>query len=243
MKMARTLRVQAADILREAISQDYQPGDRLPAEPDLAQRMGLSRNTVREAIALLVNEGRLERKWGVGTTVLAPRDVAAFSVTEVAPIRRIVEASGHTPSIMSFSAERVTAGPEVTGPLRLDPDDEVLEIDRLFGIDGVPAILIRDWCKPVINGVEIDVDALRDVRGELPPLIREQTGRVLDHMEGRIDAVTRAEQFPQTGPTADSLVQISQTVFTRDGEPLIYSTIQFDTAVVDLTLRRNFAND
>ncbi|OGV39227.1 MAG: hypothetical protein A2020_11340 [Lentisphaerae bacterium GWF2_45_14] len=55
-------------------SPDYQAGAKLPAEPELSKSFGVSRNTVREAVSNLVNEGRLRRKQGKGTFALSQVD-------------------------------------------------------------------------------------------------------------------------------------------------------------------------
>ncbi|MDR2563857.1 MAG: GntR family transcriptional regulator [Prevotellaceae bacterium] len=46
---------------------EYIRGKKLPNEVDLAKRLGVSRNTVRQAINKLVYEGLLVRKKGIGT--------------------------------------------------------------------------------------------------------------------------------------------------------------------------------
>ncbi len=48
-------------------------GDRILAERELAQQMGVSRMTARQAVAYLVSEGLIETKPGVGTFVTAPK--------------------------------------------------------------------------------------------------------------------------------------------------------------------------
>jgi len=50
-------------------SGQYRPNDRLPTEHEMAQQSGVSRQTVRQAIGALVQEGRLFRKQGSGTYV------------------------------------------------------------------------------------------------------------------------------------------------------------------------------
>lgn len=235
------MRAQAVDALRELIDGQYEPGEKLPAEPDLAKQMSLSRNTVREAIGQLVHEGRLDRKWGVGTTVLPPRAQAAFSVTDVGPIRQIIEASGHQPSLLRFRTGVVQAPGKVSAELELGNDEMVLFIERVFAVDDTPAVWLRDWCPTHIGDVAIDGSALEDIGVDLPSLLREQTGQVLDRLEGRIDAVARSNDFIAAGLVDSPLVQISQNVITNDDLPLVYSVIQFDTAVVDLNIHRQFA--
>ncbi|MBN1556473.1 MAG: GntR family transcriptional regulator [Phycisphaerae bacterium] len=49
---------------------DYKVGEKIPPEAELRQRLGISRNTIREAVASLVHGGVLERRQGSGTYVV-----------------------------------------------------------------------------------------------------------------------------------------------------------------------------
>ncbi|MDV2079146.1 FadR/GntR family transcriptional regulator [Marinobacter xestospongiae] len=65
----------AIETLRGAIEQgEWQVGDRLPVESELSESLGISRNTVREAVRVLVHVGMLETRQGDGTYVRANRD-------------------------------------------------------------------------------------------------------------------------------------------------------------------------
>jgi len=66
------LYAQIEKYLRELIVRDdYIKGDKyLPKEVAMSKKLGVSRNTIRQAINQLVNEGLIERKKGVGTKVL-----------------------------------------------------------------------------------------------------------------------------------------------------------------------------
>ncbi|WP_188822497.1 FadR/GntR family transcriptional regulator [Brucella endophytica] len=57
----------------EIANGDYAVGDKLPTEPVLVQRFGVSRTVVREAIAALRAEGLVEPRQGAGVFVLASR--------------------------------------------------------------------------------------------------------------------------------------------------------------------------
>ena len=59
---------QIADDLREQITTaTLPPGTQLPTEPKLAAAYGASRSTVRLAIGLLIQQGLVETRQGVGT--------------------------------------------------------------------------------------------------------------------------------------------------------------------------------
>jgi DNA-binding FadR family transcriptional regulator len=80
--MIRTSAVQSVvDSLRAEIPQNYQPGDLLQNERLIAERLGVSRNTVREALIHLEAFGIIE-KTQRGPRVCAPNVGAAFHVMD-----------------------------------------------------------------------------------------------------------------------------------------------------------------
>ena len=52
---------------REIISGEFSPGDQIPPEPDLCERFGVSRITVRRAVQTLAQEGYVSVRQGIGT--------------------------------------------------------------------------------------------------------------------------------------------------------------------------------
>src|SRR6478609_1454714 len=60
-------------VLSEALDSEFEVGEILPNERDLAARFGVARATLRQALEQLELEGRLQRRRGVGTTVAPPR--------------------------------------------------------------------------------------------------------------------------------------------------------------------------
>lgn len=91
---------QAIGALRDRIgASGWGIGDRIPSEPDLAEQLGVGRNTVREAVQALVHAGILERRQGSGTYVRATselagaveRRLAAADHEHVVEVRRALE--------------------------------------------------------------------------------------------------------------------------------------------------------
>jgi GntR family transcriptional regulator, transcriptional repressor for pyruvate dehydrogenase complex len=71
MTDTRRLYQQTADRVRQLIAQgDYDAGTRLPAERDLAQQLGVSRPSLREALIALEIDGTIEIRMGSGIYVL-----------------------------------------------------------------------------------------------------------------------------------------------------------------------------
>lgn len=66
-KRKRSRPVQVADAIKSwVVEQGLQPGDRLPSEPELIARFGMSKGTIREAMRLLQAQGLVETKTGPG---------------------------------------------------------------------------------------------------------------------------------------------------------------------------------
>src|SRR5574342_793022 len=65
--------IQIRETLRGEIARDVlKRGEKLLSEQELASRFGVSRMTVRQSIAELIDEGLLYRRHGVGTFVALP---------------------------------------------------------------------------------------------------------------------------------------------------------------------------
>lgn len=60
-------------VLSQALESEFDVGQILPNERELAARFGVARATLRQALEQLELEGRLQRRRGVGTTVAPPR--------------------------------------------------------------------------------------------------------------------------------------------------------------------------
>jgi len=58
------IREVADDLRARILSGDLAPGDLVPSEPELVQQYGYSRDTVRKAVALLLNEGLITNGQG-----------------------------------------------------------------------------------------------------------------------------------------------------------------------------------
>ncbi|HKS43918.1 MAG TPA: FadR/GntR family transcriptional regulator [Amycolatopsis sp.] len=85
--------------LREAIKQGEWPvGHRIPTEAELGERLGVGRNTVREAVRALAHSGLLDVRQGDGTYVRATSEVSGAirrlcgpELREVLQVRRGLE--------------------------------------------------------------------------------------------------------------------------------------------------------
>ncbi len=140
---------QIADQLRELIAQgEFAVGARLPAARDLAQQLGVSRPSVREALIALEVEAWVEVRTGSGVYVLererraaAPVAESEWGPLELIRARRVVE--GETAAIAAQQRKRahLDAMARALDTMRAMADRKVmpLEGDRAFHIAIVEA--------------------------------------------------------------------------------------------------------
>ena len=134
---------QVAQHLEHLIESGELPtGARLENEIDLADQLGLSRPTMRRAIAYLVDRGLLVRKRGVGTQVAHAK---VRRQVELTSLYDDLDKASRAPStrVLSFSREPL---PEELAPdLGLPAGSDVYAFERLRHADGEPLALMRNY--------------------------------------------------------------------------------------------------
>ncbi len=126
------------------VSGELGPGARLPREADLAVRLGLSRNSLREAVKALSLIRVLDVRQGDGTyvTSLDPNlllDAMSFvvdfhrddTVLEFFEVRRILEPAATAMAALAMSDDEIVGLREVLAALGPDPDAERLVANDL----------------------------------------------------------------------------------------------------------------
>ncbi|RMF41377.1 MAG: FadR family transcriptional regulator [Alphaproteobacteria bacterium] len=80
----------AAQLRREILQGSYRQHDRLPASRELAQSFGVARNTLRDALGRLEQEGLLETRPGSGTFVtFAPEEERPRAIQNATPLELV----------------------------------------------------------------------------------------------------------------------------------------------------------
>ncbi|WP_223199254.1 GntR family transcriptional regulator [Solihabitans fulvus] len=107
-------------------------GAALPSERELAERFAVSRVTLRQAVAELVLEGRLQRRQGSGTFVAPPKLVQPLSlVSYTEGMRR----QGVHPGRTVITLERLPADDGLAAELAIEPGATVIHIERVLLAD------------------------------------------------------------------------------------------------------------
>jgi GntR family transcriptional regulator len=128
-------------IIRDRILEGvYSPGARLPSEQELSAEMGISRASLRMAMAPLVSEGLIVRKQGDGTYVNKRGWEVSTCLDRFWSFIHMIEAAGCTPRVdmLSVSTRQVTE--DEADRLLIAYGSNVLVLERLFRSEYTPAI-------------------------------------------------------------------------------------------------------
>lgn len=121
---SRRLYQQIADQIRSLIQNgNYAPGARLPPERDLAQQLGVSRPSIREALIALEVEGSVEIRMGAGVYVSHAPERAAHATAAMgeSPIELMQARSALEGSVVMLACARVA--PEALAALHRSLED------------------------------------------------------------------------------------------------------------------------
>src|SRR5690606_18278907 len=134
---------QVAEQIAEAIRRgDLAPGSRLDNRIPLADKLGLSRPTIRQAIQYLVDKGLLVRKRGVGTQVVHGQVKRSVELTSLYDdLRR----AGQDPKTQVLALEPRPVDEAVAEILGVESGTEALYLERLRFAAGEPLALLHNW--------------------------------------------------------------------------------------------------
>jgi GntR family transcriptional regulator len=145
---------QIRETLRQWIENgDYKPGDVLPPEPYLETQFEVSRITVRQAIAELVQEGLLERERGKGTFVREPKITQRLN--QITSLTETIQAMGKTVKTVECRIEEVEPPGWIKRILQPQDGKSVVRIERLRYMNDEPmAIMVNFILADYVPGLK-----------------------------------------------------------------------------------------
>ena len=134
------------------------PGEKLPSENDLADQMGVSRNTVREAINTLIEKGILFRQRGVGTFVTPQSGVMLkTNLSNMMGTSNLIASQKKMPGQRDFSYRYELPSKHIAESLQIPETDEVIHISRVRTANGVSVIDSEEYFSANIPGLDHDL--------------------------------------------------------------------------------------
>lgn len=218
-KSSVPLHVQAEQVLRELIAEEqYQSGNNIPNEVDLAETLGISRTTLRMAINKLVFEGLLIRKKRAGTKV-APRVVSSksnnwLSFSQEMKLRGIPIKNFELHVSWEFPDERLASF------FNIKKDTAVLKMERVRGRPEEPFVFFVSHFHPSVGLTPDD-----DFKRPLYELLEQAHAVVATLSKEEISATAANEQVADKlkVPPGSPILVRKRFVYDQQKQPIEYN--------------------
>jgi GntR family phosphonate transport system transcriptional regulator len=230
---------QIADELRQNIRHDiYQVGDRLPTEMQLAERFGVNRHTLRQAIGLLRQEGVVRVDRGRGTFVVSP--VISYPIGKRVRYNDSLKAQGFHPNVKVLQTVEMIATGTIAETLEVQEGSPVLLLERLSLADNQPISL----CSSYFPGHRVPafLQHLSPESVSISMLMKEYYN--FDHLR-RITRISAQPVKPQDAqlmelPLSAPILMVQSVNINQYGEVIEYGITRFRGDRMELVFETPF---
>lgn len=232
----------AAAIAAKIRSGEIPVGTRLPSEPELARSLNVSRNTLREAVSVLREQGLTVTKQGIGTFTLDPSRDAHFPVDvgieSLTSTTEMITRAGHKAGGRNYQLTTGPGDPAARRQLQVGPDELLHCIERVRTADNLPVVFCRDH----ISVNRVPAQTMDQYRGD------ESLFLFLERESGLAVRTARADIVPTLPssriaelmdvPRRKPMLVLNQLHYDGDGIPFLYSENVFNPEYMGLHVRR-----
>ena len=216
---------QLEEILSHRIdSGELKPSDPIPSEAELQEQYGVSRTTVRQAIARLVMAGKLRTVQGKGTFVTEPK--VEEKVEAVTSLSQELLARKIRPTSRILDLTRTFPSAKVADVLGLERDREIVRLERLRLADGDPigistAYLPYDLVPGLVEKGLVGESLYETLENDYGLVLNEA-----DEVVSASAALEREAELLEISVGAPVLL-VTRTTYSVDGVPIEFSRTVF----------------
>jgi GntR family transcriptional regulator len=216
-------------------------GDRLPSERQIAEELGASRMTARQALKFLERRGLVETRVGRGCFVVYPR--IEKQLRTLSGFTEEMRRSGRQVSSIVLDAGTAAADQEAAGALGVAENTPVHRLVRVRLVDAEPVAVERTeipvaLAPDLLQRCDFSTDSLyRVLREEYGHIPTEAEETVLAHTPDT--AIATALGIPAGAP----VLKFTRCTFGGDGRPLEYVRSSYRGDCFTMRVRLRLTNE
>lgn len=218
-------------------NENYKFQEKLPSEAQIQEMLGVSRSTVREALALLEQEGIVHKVQGKGTFLARIPVKIEDGLEELRSTTDTIRSFGYTPGTKGFKVRRLRADTDMQQKLSLSKGDKVLTFERIrTANDEVAAYCIDTFPEKIF-------------KGKIPE--NSYQGSMFEYLEQKLDihieyavaeimpAAFEGKMREKLGLPKDTFfLLLKQVHYDRQGKPMIYSMDYYNSNIFKFIVNR-----
>lgn len=132
------------DLMKKIDREEYKPHEKLPGEHELMEIYQVSRDTIRKALALLVQNGYIQKSKGRGSIVIE-RDRFELPVSGLQSFKEVSNKMGRRIQTEVVSIQKISANRKLMELFDISADTKIWEVKRVRRVDGERVILDIDY--------------------------------------------------------------------------------------------------
>ncbi len=235
-------RVVAQNLLSDIAAGKYAVGEQIPTEPELRKHYGVSRSTIREAVAAIVRQGVVERLQGIGTFVCSTKVSTIAGIQTYSDFTEVIEATGHVARQQVTSITTVTLSATAVSALGLTASCSGIRIDSLRYSDNRPVILCSEFL-PTVLWPRLTLDAARESRAmyrTTTAFVKGEYGKETSYNRLEISAISAGDNIgPMLELKVDSpLLLLSGPTFDERDNAMYFNMDYVNTAYFRFSVLR-----
>ncbi len=237
IKRSPSLTDQVKAYIKQQILNNEYEDDRIPSETDLADALGVSRTTVRDALSRLENEGVIFRKQGAGTFVNRPGLQVRSRLDEIWSYEAALQAHGYQPSVKVLDVYRESVDSEAATVFGLTVDEKILIVKKLFLEDEQPVIFTCNYIPDKIIGRPFETS---DLKVPVFDFLAEFGNQHLSYYLSEIVPLTAINEMAThlRIPVGTALISLEEIGYNEENEPILKALSYFRDDLLRLRLIR-----
>ena len=132
------------DLEKAIHEQKYQVGDFLPTEQELVQSYQVSRDTIRKALTLLVEEGLVKKIHGSGSQVINQEQIN-FPVSDLTSYQELIEQQGLNSQTNVISLDKIIVDSKLSERTGFSNSQQVWRVVRQRVVDSCASVIDIDY--------------------------------------------------------------------------------------------------
>lgn len=232
------------EVMRYIEEMDLNRDNKLPREEVLAEMIGVSRITIRQALNALAAEGIIFRRQGKGTFVNVDSLNIKVTFSPCMELTQMIQNSGYKPSVRLLKISKIKRDDEIASILQMQKEEQLVIAEKLFLADNQICAFCRDYFSMNLIGGEEAFDSFSKYEDSIYKYIYNLSGEKVEWDKVEIDTVMPADiqglkRYVTVKELGDSpYLYLKSINYSSNDKPLVYANEYFNPSIIRFNLIR-----
>jgi GntR family transcriptional regulator len=210
----------------ETIISNTKAGEKLLTEPLLAQQLGVSRSTLREAMRTFEAQGRIRRRQGSGTFVVDKSQVIDTGLEKLESIEAIAKRINLPVSMGRLLTEHIEADETLAESMAIETGQKLVKLSRIIHVEQRPVAYLIDI---LLEGLISEEDLKLGFTGSVLDLLMKSGQAQPDRSFTEIQAVAAPSAIAHALQIqrGDVLLHFNAKLYLKSGQIVDHSESYF----------------